>query len=241
VSGSYLIMPVLLVVFISFLIVRAAAVLLIVTGMEPSRARFQALSAFTRTGFTTREAETVVRNPSRRRVIIWLMILGNAGIITVMVTATSAFVQSHGIFIGLNLALLIFGIAAIWLLARYSGLGVRWERFIIRKFSRSAETEDLFCEDLTHLAEGYGLQRVTVSPGSRLAGRSVGRLGGGRSYRILGLERDTDWLPLPRASEVVRPGDSLILFGRLVELRSRFAQKSPGVRRETRGRVADKP
>lgn len=50
------------------------------TGMERTKARFQALSAITGTGFTTREAESIVDHPKRRRIATWLILLGNMGI-----------------------------------------------------------------------------------------------------------------------------------------------------------------
>jgi hypothetical protein len=221
-TGLYFILPVLLVVFISFLIVRAAAVLLVLTGMDPRRARFQALSAFTRTGFTTHEAEMVVRHPTRRRIITWLMILGNAGIITVMVTATSAFVQSKGAFIGINFGFLIVGLFLIWLVARHKGLGERWERYIARKFGRTPEVEEVFCEDLTHLAEGFGVLRVVLQPGSRFIGLSLSRVAAEGGLRVLGIERDGSWLAVPEREQAVRAGDSLVVFGRLQKMREVF-------------------
>src|SRR4030042_6411101 len=51
------------------------------TGMERRKARFQAMSALTGTGFTTREAEDIVGHPKRRLVAGWLMFLGSVGII----------------------------------------------------------------------------------------------------------------------------------------------------------------
>jgi len=80
-SGLYFLLPTLLVVFISFLVIRAAAVALMMTGLDEKRAKFQALSAFSGTGFTTKEAESVINHPRRRRIVTWLMILGNAGIV----------------------------------------------------------------------------------------------------------------------------------------------------------------
>jgi Trk-type K+ transport system membrane component len=96
-GGIYYLLPTLLVIFISFLIIRAAAIALMMTGLDQKRARFQALSAFSGTGFTTKEAESVVTNPKKRRIVTWLMILGNAGVGTVIVTATSSLVTSRGI------------------------------------------------------------------------------------------------------------------------------------------------
>jgi hypothetical protein len=227
-SSLYLILPVILIIFLSFLIVRAAAVLLIITGMDPQRAKFQALSAFTRTGFTTREAEMVVRNPARRRIIIWLMILGNAGIITVMVTATSAFVQSRGIFVPVNIAFLAVGIAAVWLIARYSGLGEKWERFIVRRFGRAPTTEELFCEDLTHLAEGYGILRVQITAVSPFEGQPLSGIRAKGHVLVLGIERGESWIALPEPEDVVHGGDALIVFGRMGELRPLFQGQRRG-------------
>ena len=93
-TGIYLLIPSVIVMFISFLVVRGATIALIMTGMDSRRAGFQALSAFTGTGFTTREAELVVNHPQRRRIVSWLMILGNAGIVTVIVTSTASIITS---------------------------------------------------------------------------------------------------------------------------------------------------
>lgn len=46
--------------------------------------KFQARSAFTGVGFITDESERVVNHPVRRRILLLLMILGNAGILTGM-------------------------------------------------------------------------------------------------------------------------------------------------------------
>jgi Trk-type K+ transport system membrane component len=93
-AGTYFIIPTLLVIFLSLLIVRAASVALVLTGLDQRRAWFQALSAFTGTGFTTREAESVVNHMARRRIISALMLLGNAGIVTVIIGATSVIIRS---------------------------------------------------------------------------------------------------------------------------------------------------
>jgi hypothetical protein len=52
---------------LSIFIVRVASVALRHTGLEEGTAKFQALSAISSTGFTTKEAEMVVNYPVRRR------------------------------------------------------------------------------------------------------------------------------------------------------------------------------
>ena len=80
-EGLYFLVPTLLIIFVSFLFVRAAAIALMMTGMDEKRARFQALSAFTGTGFTTREAESIMSNHLRRQIISLLMLLMHVFII----------------------------------------------------------------------------------------------------------------------------------------------------------------
>ncbi|MFV0523424.1 MAG: TrkA C-terminal domain-containing protein [Acidimicrobiales bacterium] len=61
---------------------RVASVALEATGMARDSAEFQARSALLGVGFTTSEAEDITRHPTRRRIVLWLMTFGNAGIIT---------------------------------------------------------------------------------------------------------------------------------------------------------------
>ena len=59
-SSLYFLFPTLLAILISFLFVRAASIAFMMTGLDKNKARFQALSAFSGTGFTTKEAESIV-------------------------------------------------------------------------------------------------------------------------------------------------------------------------------------
>ena len=85
------VIPVIVIIVISVFIVKIASVALNLTGLDEKRAFFQALSAFTGTGFTTRDSELVVSNEIRRKIIMFLMIMGNAGFITVIITLIITF------------------------------------------------------------------------------------------------------------------------------------------------------
>ena len=69
---------------LSVIVTRIATVALLHTGLSREAAQFQARSAFTGVGFTTTEAESVVNHPVRRRVVMLLMLVGNAGIVSVI-------------------------------------------------------------------------------------------------------------------------------------------------------------
>jgi hypothetical protein len=66
----------------SMIVVRIATAMLVLTGLSPEVARFQARSALTGVGFTTSEAESVVGHPVRRKIVMTLMLIGSAGVIT---------------------------------------------------------------------------------------------------------------------------------------------------------------
>ena len=66
--------------FVWLVILWVGAIALEASGMERSKAFFQALSALSNTGFTTRQAEDIVEYPKRRRIVSWLIFLGCVGI-----------------------------------------------------------------------------------------------------------------------------------------------------------------
>ena len=72
-------------------------------------ALFQALSAFSGTGFTTPEAESIVNHPARRRITMLLMIVGTAGIATVIVSSMSHVVTRVDYRLPIDVLILVVG------------------------------------------------------------------------------------------------------------------------------------
>ena len=120
-SGIYLMFPTLLLIFVSFFVVRAGGIALMRTGLDREKANFQALSAFSRAGFTTRETELIMSHPQRRRIVSWLIIIGNAGLVAVVVTATSSIATSSGYQLPVSFAILVGGVYIIYRLMKLKG------------------------------------------------------------------------------------------------------------------------
>jgi hypothetical protein len=220
-TGTYYLLPTLFALLFSFLVVRAGAVALMMTGVEAEKARFQSLSAYSGTGFTTREAESVINHPARRRIITWLIIIGNVGIITVIVTATSSLVSSQGREIPINVILLVAGAAVVYWIGTRKGVIRRWDHFIEERLAKSQTIEETSAEDLLHFLEGYGLLRGIVRTESPLVGSTLQGLRlAERGILVLGIERGAQWIPIPRATEEIQVGDRVIVYGPLVTLRS---------------------
>jgi Na+/melibiose symporter-like transporter len=225
-SSFYLILPTFLVIILSLLVVWAGGIALAMTGMDAKIARFQALSAFTRTGFTTREAELVTRNPRRRTIVTWLMILGNAGIITVIVTATSSLATtSSGTEVAISIALLIASVVVIYLIARYTPLIKIWERFVQKRLTNSDFFDEDVSEDLLHLKEGYGLVKIFVTGDSPLIGHTLLEANTPENdFWVVGIERGSEWISLPRSHEKIMEKDRLIFYGNIEQLKTAFVK-----------------
>lgn len=220
-SGLYILAPTLLSILFSMMIVRAGAIALTMTGMSYNRAKFQSLSAFSGTGFTTREAELVVNHPARRRIVSWMMVLGNAGIVAVIITATTSFVFSDLDVLPLNLAVLFAGILVLYMLATRTGLAAWWETFVEQRLGKTTLFEEGAVDELLHLIEGYGLVKLTLEAESPFVGQTISATKlPERGFRILGIERDHDWIAAPRSTQKLQEGDRLVIYGQLDSLRT---------------------
>jgi len=223
-SGVYFLVPTLVAIVISMLIVRAGAIALMMTGMRFDKAKFQALSAFSGTGFTTREAERVVNNARRRKIVSWLMILGNVGIVTVIVTATSSFATAKGLEQGLSLLVLLGGLGLIYLIAKHSPLAERWESFAQARLARlKIFDDDTPVDELLHITEGYGVVRIALMENSPFIGQTLSEINAGLEHSfVLGIERDKKWLPTPRLTRKLMEDDFMVIYGKLENLADHF-------------------
>jgi len=224
-TGFYLLAPTLITIFLSYVVVRAGAIALMMTGMTQDRARFQALSAFTRTGFYSRDAELVVNHPQRKRIISWMMILGNAGLVAVIVTATATITTSQGYQLPITIAAIITGALVFYIygFTDRSGLAKKLDNFIENRFVRAHVFEEGTTEDLLHLMEGNGLVRITITQGSPFINKTLVEANTpGNEFWIVGIERGRDWISLPRSREIIKEGDRLVVYGELDDLRQIF-------------------
>jgi len=215
---------VLIIVSISLLIVRIGAIALVMTGLSPQVARFQARSAFFGVGFTTAESEKIMNNPVRRELVLTLILLGNAGIITTMssvvvslVNVSEAGLLSHVWF---RILFLAGGIGLVWLLTftrwtdRRLSAAVAWA---LRRFTRLDAVD---YSELLHLSHDYSVTEFPVMEGNWMSGRSLMELRlGDEGVMILGIQRGTgEYLGAPKGSATIEPGDRVIAYGVLAKL-----------------------
>ncbi len=133
-------------VIVSFIAVRIGAIAFQLTGLEWSLAKFQALSCFTATGFTTKEAELITGHPQRRRIATILIVIGHAGFVTLIATFANSLrphagmpkftipflhaIIPSGLFPWINLIIIIFAVYVIYKVSTRTRFAAKVTRFL---------------------------------------------------------------------------------------------------------------
>jgi len=203
----------LLTILVSFIIVRIGGFALQLTGIEPDVARFQALSAFSGTGFTTREAERVVGHRIRRRIVTILIIFGNAGTVTVIATLVASFTQvSDYVWIFIRLAIIIGGIFGLYQLVIRSNVGQRILDRLQRPFVNRILRGIPAVEEVFHVEKDWGISFVMIKGSSESIGLSVADVTAGGDIEILSIDRGGTYLTRPDREEKIMEGDRLLVY-----------------------------
>ncbi len=219
-------------VSMSLLITHIAATALTLTGLSQASAQFQARSAFTGAGFTTKESEKVVNHPVRRRIIMLLMFTGNAGVITVISSLVLTFISGAGSDDWLwRLLILILGVALLWAIATNRTFNRFLTRIVKWSLRRWTKLEIRDYASLLHLRGEYQVMELLVSPEDWLANKRLDEVRlRDEGITILGIERaDGTFIGIPKGSTCIFAEDILILYGRrpvLSDLDSRLADIS---------------
>lgn len=226
------VVPIVVIVLLSMTITRIATIALTLTGVSRQSARFQARSALTGAGFTTSESESMVNHPVRRRIIMWLMITGNAGIVSVVgllfVTTTSTRLgdSTGGPLVNYGL-MVLGGMAVVWILGR-PRVDKALSRIIRRGLRRYTDLEVRDYEAVLEISGGYAISEKLVKASEWLAGKTLQELQlSHEGVLVLGVQRhDGTYLGAPKGTIAVLPGDVLTMYGhqdRLADLDQRPA------------------
>ncbi len=87
-------------IFVYLIIAEVFVTLFRITGLTDEKARFQVISMLTNSGYTTREAELVVNDRTRRKLSRFVMMFGYAFTVTIVSTVVNIFLQFRRSFTG---------------------------------------------------------------------------------------------------------------------------------------------
>ncbi|AHG92592.1 TrkA-C domain protein (plasmid) [Gemmatirosa kalamazoonensis] len=206
----------LVVLVVSHLAIRAGAAALALTGIAEEAARFQAQSAFLGVGFTTRESEQVLDHPVRRRIVMLLMLLGNAGVAASISSVVLVFVTgANGESEWTRAVALVGAVTALWIVGRSAVVDrnlTRAVRWALRRWTR-LDVRDYV--RLLHLTGDFAIVELEVRPGTWLAGRTLAELDlRSEGLLVLGIERPGGaYLGVPRGPTRLLVADVLLVYG----------------------------
>ncbi|MCW8196073.1 potassium transporter TrkA [Proteobacteria bacterium 005FR1] len=210
------VISVLVVITLSILITRIATVVLTHTGLSRESASFQARSAFTGVGFTTSEAEQIVNHPVRRRVVRTLMLLGNAGIVTVISSLMLGLLGEKSTDLWVRTGLLLGGLGLLWVVASNKHVE-RWLSHVLERIlSRHTELEIQDYASLLHLAGDYHVSEIMCKADDWMEGQTLSELNlRDEGVIVLGVTReDGTYIGVPKGSTRINENDTLTLYGR---------------------------
>ncbi len=206
----------LVILSLSILITRIATIALIHTGLAPQAAKFQARSAFTGVGFTTNEAEKVVNHPVRRRILMMLMLLGNAGIVSAVASIMLTFVDTSNTNAGLRVVFLIGGITLLWTAAQSEWLDQQLSNAITRILKRWTDLDVRDYASLLHVGGEYRVAEMRVEENSWLANATLQQLKlRSEGVIVLGIQlADGTYMGVPDSDTTLNPGDIVLIYAR---------------------------
>ena len=216
-------LTVIVVVAMSTFVTRVATIALTLTGLSRETARFQARSALTGAGFTTSESEAVVNHPVRRRIIMTLMLIGSAGVVTVIGSTVLTFARVNDLIetVG-SAAILVVGLAAIVWAATSKPLDLALQPVITRLLRRYTDIDTRDYARLLHVAGEYSVSELAVEQQDWLADEDLATLRlADEGVLVLGVQRadGETYVGAPKGWTTVHAGDVLILYGHTDRLR----------------------
>jgi hypothetical protein len=156
-----------LVVALSALITKIATIALIHTGLSTQSARFQARSAYTGAGFTTSESEKIMSHPVRRKIVFNLMLIGNAGIVTVMSSLILTFVLPNTLTSKLyGLVIVVLGLGLIWWAIKSEWVDRVLSKIINRMLKKYTDLDILDYAAVLHLKDDFKISERKVGEDS---------------------------------------------------------------------------
>jgi K+/H+ antiporter YhaU regulatory subunit KhtT len=218
-----------LVVALSALITKIATIMLTHTGLSTQSARFQSRSAYTGAGFTTTESEKIMNHPVRRKIVFNLMLIGNAGIVTVMSSLILTFVLPDTLSSKLyGLGIVIIGLSLVWWAVRSKWVDRGLSKLINRMLKRYTDIDVQDYAEVLHLKDDFKISEKKMEKDNWMANKTLEELDlRHEGVTILGIDRkDCDYIGSPTGSFEILPEDVVTVYGKADVIKNLFSRKN---------------
>ncbi|MCB2288557.1 TrkA C-terminal domain-containing protein [Clostridium sp. CS001] len=212
-------------------IIEIFTVMLMVTGVSNTRAKFQVISLLTNCGFTTTESEIIVSSRKRRKIAITIMIFGNmfnVTIVSLLVNMLVSFSKNKNFSVYHSILYLLSFMAFITIIKKIPFIKVTFDNIVKRiatKVIFSNKANPMLIFDNFH---GFVIVeiKIVVVP-EKLNNRTLLESGISKDYgiRVLNIKRNDLFMGDISKEEVILINDRLMVYGPLSNIILVFEQK----------------
>jgi len=210
-----------------WLLIEILSIVLKLTGLELSKARFQVISILTHTGFTTRESELIVQHPTRRKIASVLMIVSYVAQITLITLLFNVITQATKNILSTVIALVVM-VAFVVLVTQSKKLS-NWfdqitEKLLKNRIQKSASGNRI--EQVLNLSPEFSIYELIVDTDSFVCEKKLSELKLKEHFiQILKIDRGSEMIDFPQADTRLLAGDRLIVYGKIDSLTEMIMQK----------------
>ncbi len=226
---------------LSAIIIRIGAIALSITGVPLSQAGFQAMSAYTGTGFTTQESELVLSNPQRRRIIKILIIIGTAGVMTTVATLAGTMVATSQLeqilhtpqylkWLPISPNIIIIALFLVFLYGVYYLLNrpstSRLFHVVVTNWFLSKEmVMPAHYEELSVDSSGYGVVQIDIHVENPIVGKTIEQTHlYHKKITILSLIRRGEVMNYPDKTCRIDSGNQILCYGPVGVIRDTYTE-----------------
>lgn len=205
------------------LVLEISAELLVISGLDREIARFQAVSMLTATGYTTMEAELILRHPLRRKIAMFLILFGVFSLAVLISGFSGILAQSFRIP---QLSIVTGFFALLLVFVKIGRVQRRLTRRFHQHLTRDFQLHELPIEEVLYTCEDDLLTRIDIGPDSRWKGKRGDELvSKDEDLLLLFIERGEKKQRCGTKSLTVQEGDRLYIYGNKTTIEQKFAHE----------------
>ncbi|WP_350342740.1 TrkA C-terminal domain-containing protein [Proteinivorax tanatarense] len=206
-----LVLVICLIIFMTF-VMEVGSIAFKLTGVEPSNARFQALSALTGTGFTTKDADIITKSKTRKKIAMILMVIGHIGLTVIVVFAVNLpqLISSWQLIIGTILCIVTY------LFARNRVFVDKLDNQIESQLVKKLHFKKEPIEEVLLINDEYKVAEVRLETECSLINKSLASLHlTSKGILVLAVKGEDRVILTPKGKDIIRKGDTLTVYGKI--------------------------
>ena len=226
---AFLILLILIILYIT--IIEIFTVLLMLTGMSNTRAKFQVISLLTNCGFTTTESEIIVSSRKRRKIAITIMLFGNifnVAIVSLLVNMVISFSKDKDFNVFQSSLYLLGFLAVITIIRKIPFFRVTFDSVVKRVAAKvifSKKANPMLILDNLH---GFVIVEIKIVEVPKILDNKTvleSRISKDYGIRVLNIKRDDLSMGDISKDEVIITNDRVMAYGPLANIIDVFEQK----------------